>query len=67
MRLWPHTGLLSGKSMFIDMHDIDSPDESALFLKWQSLSFRLWTLMLILLNHYMFTEVMWCKHDNINK
>ena len=25
-----HTDLLSGKSMFIDMHDIDSPDESAI-------------------------------------
>ena len=24
----PHTNLLSGKSMFIDMHDIDSADES---------------------------------------
>ena len=24
-----HTDLLSGKSMFIDMHDIDSPDKSA--------------------------------------
>ena len=23
------TDLLSGKSMFIDMHDIDSPDKSA--------------------------------------
>ena len=23
-----HTDLLSGKSMFIDMHDIDSPDRS---------------------------------------
>ena len=23
-----HTDLLSGKSMFIDMHDIDSPDKS---------------------------------------
>ena len=26
-----HTDLLSGKSMFIDMHDMDSPDESALW------------------------------------
>ena len=26
----PHTDLLSGKSMFIDMHDIDSADESTL-------------------------------------
>ena len=26
----PHTDLLSGKSMFIDMHDIDSGDESTL-------------------------------------
>ena len=26
---WCHTDLLSGKSMFIDMHDIDSPDKSA--------------------------------------
>ena len=25
-----HTDLLSGKSMFIDMHYMDSPDESAL-------------------------------------
>ena len=25
-----HTNLLSGKSMVIDMHDIDSPDKSAL-------------------------------------
>ena len=25
-----HTDLLSGKSMFIDMHDIDSPDKSAI-------------------------------------
>ena len=24
-----HTDLLSGKSMFIDMHDIDTPDKSA--------------------------------------
>ena len=24
-----HTDLLSGKSMLIDMHDIDSPDQSA--------------------------------------
>ena len=24
-----HTDLLFGKSMFIDMHDIDSPDKSA--------------------------------------
>ena len=24
-----HTDLLSGKSMFIDVHDIDSPDKSA--------------------------------------
>ena len=24
-----HTDLLSGKSMFIDKHDIDSPDKSA--------------------------------------
>ena len=24
-----HTDLLSGKSMFIDMHDIGSPDKSA--------------------------------------
>ena len=26
----PHTDQLSGKSMFIDMHDIDSADESTL-------------------------------------
>ena len=26
----PHTDLLSGKSIFIDMHDIDSADESTL-------------------------------------
>ena len=26
----PHTDLLSGKSMFIDMHDIDSVDKSTL-------------------------------------
>ena len=26
----PHTDLLSGKSVFIDMHDIDSADESTL-------------------------------------
>ena len=25
----PDTDLISGKSMFIDMHDIDSPDKSA--------------------------------------
>ena len=24
-----HTDLLSGKSMFIDMHDIDSPDKTS--------------------------------------
>ena len=28
------------------------------------MSFGLWTLMLILLNYYMFTELMWCLHDN---
>ena len=27
-----HTDLLSGKSVFIDMHDMDSPNESALCL-----------------------------------
>ena len=30
MWVGPHTDLLSGKSMFIDMHDIDSADESTL-------------------------------------
>ena len=31
MIMWEgsHTDLLCGKSMFVDMHDIDSPDKSA--------------------------------------
>ena len=29
MYVGPHTDLLSGKSKFIDMYDIDLPDESA--------------------------------------
>ena len=31
----PHTDLLSGKSMFIDMHDIGSADESTLYFSVQ--------------------------------
>ena len=36
-----HTDLLSGKSMFIDMLDIDSPDKSAFCFTMMSLKHKL--------------------------
>ena len=37
----PHTDLLSGKSMFIDMHDIDSADESTSALLYSGMNIGL--------------------------
>ena len=38
-----HTNLLSGKSMFIDMHDIDSPDKTKPFWRPSDQVVRTWS------------------------
>ena len=44
--------------------DINFRVTDSVAIKWQSLSFGLSMLMLILLKHFMLIELMWCLPDN---